>query len=637
MLIALSLLPKLGVAQTDSLRLLWRNEAISGITAHAFSHSGKILALANDHEIRFWNLDSSRFTRVIPAPWHIYNGIAFTPEDSEIVLVSSNRPAHPYGVFPGRYVTAPRMIFRYSLAIGRWDSIDPALQPDDRWALSPDGESVAVLTQYGVVSLHETHSFQVEKWKDLPKDTVYHPYGVPSGIFFAEHKIIVYWRNQYKFLDPETLKDVGGIEGSLPGYLPSSPIGDRIFIKYGDRPSVYHTEDGKPALLQPPTIFTREFPDFPALLLNAVLLDHSKYLVSRYEAETWTVPIDYGTRTGIDTLIVSSTEHPSGGWGLQISPATQILGTLPNDHGLLLGDGNSFWVLDLHAKTIQPIIQDVTTVCGFFQNGLLALRNRSALLAINPKNDSIVWQKTSIPEGSMFLASDGRSLALATWKGVRYYYEDGRERDIDSGFSDYPYLLALLQGKLLLRADSRQLPMLYNISDLKAGLAQPALGNYYAFLPIGHDSIIAYNRCCNDSAILYDCEKLEILRVFMGGLHAGIATCAVSDDHRWLVTVNRFRNARLWRLDDDSLMSSFRLHTQGDINSLMFTPNDRFLLFSDDSSVMEYDIADGRQAMLLHGNTPEIHISSDGAKLAVRSWQKGLVMYEVPNSWRLNN
>ncbi|HET6401906.1 MAG TPA: WD40 repeat domain-containing protein [Candidatus Kapabacteria bacterium] len=327
---------------TDSLHLLWRNEAISGVTAHAFSHSGKILALVNDHEIRFWDLNSSRFVRTIVAPSHNYSGLAFTPGDSELVLTTTAIPTHPFGIYPMRRLEVARMILHYHLATSQWDSVTPALQPSDKWALAPDGLSIAVLTDSGIVSDHDTRSFEVEVSRALPKDTMYHPYGPPCGIFFGAREIIVYWRDSYEFLDSHSLDSMGAIDGYFPGYLPSFPPGDGIFIPYGTLPYVYSSRTGLPSALQPPKL--KDEHGFEMIPISAVLLNKERTLVSRYQI--WAAFGDGGgPPVGEDTLVVTSLDRPT--WGIRVPAALRIIGIVPNRPSiLLLGDGRRFTTLD---------------------------------------------------------------------------------------------------------------------------------------------------------------------------------------------------------------------------------------------------------------------------------------------------
>src|SRR5271169_4518417 len=66
------------------------NHSIGVVSSHVFSHSGKILALANDHEILFWNLQKKRITDSIqlPTSYCRYPEMVFAPKDTAIIIIA---------------------------------------------------------------------------------------------------------------------------------------------------------------------------------------------------------------------------------------------------------------------------------------------------------------------------------------------------------------------------------------------------------------------------------------------------------------------------------------------------------------------------------------------------------------------
>ncbi len=640
LLLLLTIAPLAAKAQSaDSLHLLWRNESITGVTAHAFSHSGNILALANDHEIKFWDLKEGEFVRTISIPYHRYVQMAFTTNDSEIIglaetvtpLLKSREDRVDGGIGWGW------TILQIDVGSGKCSDTQTTIPNRSMLALSPDGTCIAVITDSGDLSLHQAISFRQIAHIQLVGNTSAR-WG--NEVWFGANGrvIVALFHSQVSIRDPHTLEERAIIQrkswkGAMASYSEvQSVIGEGIFPGMGDT-IMYDAITGRPSILQPRNLPKERKSENPSPR-ETILLGGGNYIAARYNLETWTRPIDYGTRTGRDTIIIYSRAHPEGEWGMEISPSMSILDVFPDNETLLVGDRTSLMSINARTHEIKHLTHDLSNPIGFLENGSYVTHDDAGLAALDSKTGSIIWSTPSVSSNNNILLSpDGTLMAQAIPHGLVHYYEmDGRERNIQTNLADENYLYSYFDNAILVGSPNH-VSMLYSAPDFISCKPEAALNTYFRYLPATQNSVLIYS--CGDTAKLYDYAHDRVTQTFVGGLNYGVALTAISHDRKWVLTVEPFRNAKLWRVSDGQLTMAFRLDGRGNPSFVDFSPNDHYLLFSNDTALMVRDLTTGETRSLLRAEmNSRILLSRDGSKIAVSDWNEGISMYELPAKYR---
>ncbi|MDP4243270.1 MAG: WD40 repeat domain-containing protein [Bacteroidota bacterium] len=638
-LLAMMLLSRELCAQPAAPHLLWKSESMTGMTAHAFSHSGKILALANDHEIMLWDLQAEQFVRTIAVPSAHYEQIAFTPTDSEIVLLSrlgfgdgavfcgNGRPEPPVG-----------KEIRVATSSGQVSGVPRSHRTDGIWALSADARYVAVLNDSGELSVRESRAFNTLETVQLREATNGY---YPRNIAYSGKRLVVLWRGELTLRDPISLEVKTTPAGSANVYS-FTLTNESIFLSHDPRSKMLPVIDGvtgQPSSLQPPGAERRSAEWIGGrmfqVLNDGLLFARGRYLATTYHSEMWSSTTRTSTRT--DTLIISSQEHPEGEWNVEVAPKMHLIDVLPDERTLLLSDGNSLETIDVRTHEIKYLTRGIRSLVGFASNGLLVTRNSTGLVALDPATGNRVWAVESIPREEVLLSSDGALIAQAIWHGdMRFYDSTGGLRLVPQSFGDFPKIISYLDDALLIRSQN-DVARLYSVPDLSGAKAEPYLGQFSGFIPLGRSRVLAYGGSgpSRDTAVVYDYANERTDMAFVAGLNNGIQNAVLSHDHQWLATATG-PDVKLWRVSDGQLKICFRMDGRYISNdAVAFSPNDCYLLYSNDTSVMSYDLMSGESKSVLqtHGEKT-ITLSRDGSKMAVTGWNEGVAMYEVPSTLR---
>ena len=336
--------------------MLWRPEQLTRATACAFSHSGVILAVSCEKGVMLWDLQEHQFLDSFEFASHTFQQIAFTPDDSEIVLLSGCNDYHDPAANLGRSGTPGCFEFRLDLSRRSFSWVPAASLDDGTWALSPDGLSIATVSNSGLLCLKDAKTYRELHSEQLPS----RPGGARSmNIQFSDdaRSLVVQFGGKVGTYDPKTLAlrkvFLDGHSHSLS--FPTPLIGEGFCSHFTPR-VVYRLLDGEPAPLQPAKLtVVHDGKAFPTDALHAVLLGKENYLISRYELETLSTPIDGGgTREGSDTLIVSTILHPDGEWGVILDAGMGIVAVMPGEvPKLLLREGARFAILDLASRKLH--------------------------------------------------------------------------------------------------------------------------------------------------------------------------------------------------------------------------------------------------------------------------------------------
>lgn len=632
-LLVLVAAPIWGQAQNQP-KLLWRYDQTTGIIGHAFSHSGSVLALVSNHAtVLFWDLHAGKFTRTIRIPDHDFFQATFLPGDSEIVLVSAQRSRYFREEAAGAHGEY-QFLFVLNL---RTEDAHWVATVGGQCAISNDGLRIAILDSGGHLSLHDTRSFALIDSLQFVRDSAQYRYTPPYNVWCGVEGFVTYWRGQYELRDSHTLRLMSKMSKYWKRYWPSRLLGEAVFIRESN-PSVFYTSNWDTATLQP-TLVKERFCDHPNKSPDDVILfGRGRYLASRYAVETWSMPIDYGTRTGIDSLLISTPQNPEGEWGIQLAPTMQVLDVLPSNDGLLLGDGTSFTIVDAKSHSIKPLTTETRSILGFTDNGSLIVRGGSSIGAIDARNGDALWKQESVPDGEIVLAPSGRVMAqLLSSDKVRYYDAKGRIRDVICSIGDYARIREFFDDGIVLQSPN-DIPKLYSVPDLTLRKPEQHLGSFLRAVPITKDTVLAFGEYWSkkDTVEIYDYGTGQTIRSFAAGLNNGCNYAAISNDRKWLATIAG--GGSIWRVSDGQLVKSFSLDHWSGPTELYFTPNDRYLIYCNDSGVCTYDlISDKRETIIRSPSHPFIAMNRDGSLLAVQNWQRGLEMYETPRSWRVRD
>ncbi len=502
-LAALAVLPvRLRAQPADSLHLLWRNEAISGVTAHAFSHSGTILALANNYEIKFWDLKKGEFVRTIEIPHHSWNQMSFVPNDAVLVLLSPSFAGTNRRWDPEAPSATGGFEIRVDVQTGKASAVNAAIINKAKWSLSRDGSLIAILTDSGVLSVRMSSDFSTISTTQLPaipasyRSSMYSGWEPPYGIWFTSNgsEVIAQWGGQAFVYNARSLSRIKTLSDSVDKWITPEVKGESVFIprpKTSFLPQVFSDGTWDSSKLQPPSIIIPKIAQWSPLVgktsraKSAILLGNGKYLASRYAM--WLEQlIDYGTPRGEDTLVITTPSHPEYGWGIRLSNFMRVLNVIPgNKNQLLLGDGGTLMILDAELHKVTYLTCNTLVFAGFGKDEqTLLMRDQRDLYSFGGKN----------------------------WKRIGWAGAEPSNRASDASF-------------------------------LKGYLRALSAGDHKVFAYMDYWSK-------NNTAKIFDLRTGDSSLIFPAGLNFGVAAGAVSHDKKWIATVSAEGDGRVWRASE---------------------------------------------------------------------------------------
>ncbi len=350
-----------------TLRPLPNAERMTGVSAHAFSHSGKILALANETEIRLWNLRSKRFTQSfhLPTSYCHYPAMVFGPKDSTILLTACQAYEYGGGMRAG-VVNEFRInifsVLSLNLKSDKITTIDSDLH-NCNCALAPDGIRFAELTMSGKLSLREIgHDGPLATASMPPRREWPNEY----RLNFSQDgsKLIAYWFGQLLIYDAQTLGSRKFIEDSLEWETPEV-LGSTVFLSRNPNtgiPLLIDIQKCQLAKTQPNLLTTQysymRMPTVTRALhpVGAAIVSNGQYLIQRYEVTTTGIPYEGGPRLGTDTLLITPLENPNQRWGIALDPSVKIY-DVPINVGryLLINNSGHIQLLNLQSREVDDI------------------------------------------------------------------------------------------------------------------------------------------------------------------------------------------------------------------------------------------------------------------------------------------
>ncbi|MDP4289093.1 MAG: hypothetical protein Q8922_14320 [Bacteroidota bacterium] len=639
LVLALLLLSSISAAQTpDAPRLLWKTERISGVTAHAFSHSGKTLAIASDSALQFWDVRGHHFTRTQQIPAGRHSEMRFAPGDTALVLLSSEIVYR----YSGGLADVPMRgsdlfsVVRLSLRNGHAVRLDSDIRLC-KCMLAPDGIHIATLGTNGILTLRVIGSTDTIASAVMPARREW-PNTYTISFSQDGSKLVVYWYGQLLIYDARTLGNRRFIEDSFE-YGTPKVIGNTVFLTRGRRgevASLIDTRNGQLTALQPSSrsVPPRTVLEQPA---SAALLADGDYLIARYEVQTWGMAIEGGPGDGLDSLFVYPRDHSERPWGIGLSRVMEILDVLPGDGTTLLSGSYDGLLMTVNVRTheIEYINRPAEQLLGFSSDGKTLFTGN--LYALDAQDGHVRWAKHGLPS-ERFLSPDGRTIVQPFGHdgSVLLLDCDGNSQMLPNTLGEWRFVVGLLGNDTMLVRSSKDTFTIHRLPSLEVLRTAPDLRSIPRFISAGANKIVAFGSDWqgNDTANLYDFASRRILARFSAGPGTGVRSAAVSSDSKFVAIASWNDSAKVWNTFDGSLIATFSARRADQIG---FSRNGSWIFYcatqSGDTAMYASERSSGQTIEFGGGDrVTSFALSHDGRRLAL-SRSGGIEMYETPVKW----
>ncbi|HEY3873884.1 MAG TPA: hypothetical protein VGM92_00275 [Candidatus Kapabacteria bacterium] len=353
------------------------------ITAHTFSSSAKILALANNNDIELWDLKSHQLVGIINLSWLECQEMVFKTGDSEIVIFGKRGFPQPSlqntkdDVFSQiKYFSVIAEVNLHSKTIR--ETIDSS---NIQGSLSPDGQYFAELSDSGTLTLRtvsklkkimsnqlliDTTTVMQGHRRKVPggKDTLYSLPGhkFPNGILWfmsKGKKLAVRWYNKLMIFNVPYLTKIETF-----AYNGNQSLGDGIVI-YPEYlyPYVYDLKKETLASLQAyPLLIKPSSPDSETQVIKPFkvhLFDDASLIVSRYQKSTSKQSNNNTACSSIqEDSIIFSFKNTRNTWGMHLNPDMHMVNNSNDGHLLLFKSPSTIMIVNVITHEVRKLEEE---------------------------------------------------------------------------------------------------------------------------------------------------------------------------------------------------------------------------------------------------------------------------------------
>lgn len=642
----------LAIAQPTPV-LLWKTVKQPASKVVAIGHHKHLIAFGEYEHIDLWDDDQGAVLRSL-ATTYSFDELRFSKDDR--ALIGLDRGSANQGVRFGGSANVRVNVVRRDLRSGM-DLAEYIIRPLVFDAtLSEDGDRVATVDDQGWLTVYTS--------RGVPLDSIQLPGNDPGPRDYFPSKIVfnhggktltaISRGHAYLVRFPKLTIDheivIGADSVQARAFEWFELDAGRIFLHWST-PRLVELPSGNLSKLQPvlpvrdrkSRVWTAQ-----ARLDDVLLLESGRLLISRYEATTWGIPIHGpGPRSGIDSLVFQDANFPQGFWNIHVSPGMKLHGELPwKKNGIFMSDGSTALVVYPDRRAIDTLASTPATMVGFVgDSSRVLLTSTDALQWRDAKSGRFTISDWLYNGGHPTISPDQRWIALHG-SGQALEVRSASNQSLsrmrmnsswESFFMDSDLILVYQNSREGSKFTSSLIS--YSVPTLSPIDSFPELTQYNSwrlansFHSAGNNSMLITG---GDTAFLFDWKKHSIERTFAAGVNSGLTASAISHNHQWVVTVNRYtNNAKLWGATDGSLKATFQLPKTGHVE---FTPNDRYLLTvgygGDDSCLTVVDPITGDQQAICggHSGLRDFYLSRQGQYLGVSRADLAEV-YVTPNSW----